>query len=265
MTFEDDAFITVNEESEMEVDEKGTMGFIVDEESDEEAAVVTISGIELYMERNLPAGAYDLKLGTKAGEEMMKEPLFTTEHEGALGAKAYCVADIADWKVATDDQGAKYFVSEAGTAKEAFVNIITAGRDQDDASFTKKVVVTIGASEMVAGESVVALDVPAYINAAGRTMLPVRAVAVALGINTNNVIWDQATKTVTILYGQRIITMQVGSSVITVNGSSIPATAAVEIVNGRTFLGFRDLATALGVTDIVWTAETQQVTMNGGK
>ena len=51
----------------------------------------------------------------------------------------------------------------------------------------------------------VELDTPAYINAAGYTMLPIRAVAVALGINSNNVLWDQPTKTVTILYGQRII------------------------------------------------------------
>ena len=119
--------------------------------------------------------------------------------------------------------------------------------------------------EIVAGEEVVALDVPAYINAAGYTMLPVRAVAVALGIHTNNVIWDQATKTVTILYGQRIITMQVGSKVINVNGSAIPASAAVEIVNGRTFLGLRDLATALGVVDITWDAATQTATLNGNK
>ena len=150
------------------------------------------------------------------------------------------------------------------TVKEAFVNVITAGRDQDDASFTKKVVVPVGAMEIVAGEDVVALDVPAYINAAGYTMLPVRAVAVALGINTNNVIWDQATKTVTILYGQRIITMTVGQKVINVNGSAIPASAAVEVVNGRTFLGLRDLATALGVVDITWDAATQTATLNGG-
>ena len=41
--------------------------------------------------------------------------------------------------------------------------------------------------------------------------------------------------------------------------------AAVEVVNGRAFLGMRDLATALGVTDITWNAETQQATLNGNK
>ncbi|MBQ7758772.1 copper amine oxidase N-terminal domain-containing protein, partial [Anaerotignum sp.] len=101
--------------------------------------------------------------------------------------------------------------------------------------------------------------------AAGYTMLPVRAVAVALGILNNNVLWDQATKTVTILYGQRIITMQVGAKVVYVNGSAIPASASPEVVDGRTFLPMRDLATALGVTDITWDAATKTATLNGNK
>ena len=115
------------------------------------------------------------------------------------------------------------------------------------------------------GEVSYTADVVPYLNKNGYTMLPVRAVAVALGINTNNVLWDQATKTVTILYGQRIITMTVGSKVINVNGSAIPASAAVEIVDGRTFLGLRDLATALGVVDITWDGATQTATLNGNK
>ncbi len=149
--------------------------------------------------------------------------------------------------------------------KEGFVNIITAGRDQDDASFTKKVVVPVGEKYIIAGEEQVALDVPAYISAAGYTMLPVRAVATALGINNNNVLWNQASRTVTILYGQRIITMVAGQKVVTVNGNTIPASATVQIKDGRTFLPMRDLATALGVTDITWDAATKTATMNGNQ
>ena len=250
----EDAEVAVDEASDMTIEDKTTYdkanaGFYVDEESDEEAAVVTLSEVELYMERNIPAGAYDLKLASTLYDGFLAQPVF-----GAVAGETEKVGDILD-----EVAGATV------TVKEGWINVITAGRDKDDASFTKTVVVPVGAMEIVAGEEVVALDVPAYINAAGYTMLPVRAVAVALGIHTNNVIWDQATKTVTILYGQRIITMQVGSKVINVNGSAIPASAAVEIVNGRTFLGLRDLATALGVTDITWDAATQTATLNGNK
>ncbi len=252
MDFENDVTFTVDDKSDLEVKAiKGEdMGFKVTEESDDEAAVVTISDISLYMGRQLAAGAYDLDLWTEAGQKMLTtNKLFTTD-EGEIAGEYYAADFIdLDYDGKWDDQ---YY-----TVKEGFVNIITAGRDQDDASFTKKVVVPVGENYIVAGEETVALDVPAYISAAGYTMLPVRAVAVALGINNNNVLWDQATKTVTILYGQRIITMVAGQKVVYVNGSAIPASASVEIKDGRTFLPMRDLAIALGVTDITWDAATK--------
>lgn len=271
MEMEDDATFTVNDESGMELKSTKDMKFTVKEESDDEAAVVTISDISLYMERNLAAGAYALKLFTDAADQMMVgQRLFTTEAgatgtasavtAGATASKPYYVADFKDWTVK-----AGVFEVKATTIKEGFVNIITAGRDQDDASFTKKVVVPVGEAYIVAGEETVTLDVPAYVSAAGYTMLPVRAVAVALGINNNNVLWDNATKTVTILYGQRIITMVAGQKTVYVNGSAIPASASVEIKDGRTFLPMRDLATALGVTDITWDAATKTATLNGNK
>ena len=150
------------------------------------------------------------------------------------------------------------------TAKAGFVNIITAGREDTD-SFTTKVVVPVGEKYIVSGENKVEIDVPAYINANGYTMLPLRAVAVALGINTNNVLWDQSTRTATVMYGSKIINMTYGQKVVYVNGAMIPATAAVEITNDRMFLGLRDLGNALGVTDITWDQATKTATLNGGK
>lgn len=266
---EDDAKITVDDKSDMEVKNTKDMKFTVKDESDDTAATVTISDISLYMGRSIAAGAYNLKLKTTAGTEMMtKEVLFTTK-AGETGTardfhgvnvKPYYAADYRDWDVKGDA-----FVAKSFTVKEGFVNVITAGRDQDDASFTKKVVVPVGEKYLIAGEEQVVLDVPAYISAQGYTMLPVRAVATALGINNNNVLWNQASRTVTILYGQRIITMVAGQKVVTVNGNTIPASATVQIKDGRTFLPMRDLATALGVTDITWDAATKTATMNGNQ
>lgn len=273
MEFENDATYKVDDKSDMEVKtlKNVDMGFKVDTESDDTAATVTISDISLYMGRSLAAGAYDLELLTNAGIAMMtgKEEdkanvdaaALLTADKGADGTN-YFAADYRDWGYSDTK---KAFVAEADTVKEGFVNVITAGRDQDDASFTKKVVVPVGEKYLIAGEEQVALDVPAYISAAGYTMLPVRAVATALGINNNNVLWNQASRTVTILYGQRIITMVAGQKVVTVNGNTIPASATVQIKDGRTFLPMRDLATALGVTDITWDAATKTATMNGNQ
>lgn len=263
MTFEDDATYTVDKDSDLEVKAlKGTkMGFKVTDESSDKAAAVTISDVSLYMSRSIAAGAYDLDLMTAPGQKMLtEEKLFTASTDGETKT-GYYVADVIDMNRDSKDGWEDKFY----TVKEGFVNVITAGRDQDDASFTKKVVVPVGEKYLIAGEEQVALDVPAYISAAGYTMLPVRAVATALGINNNNVLWNQASRTVTILYGQRIITMVAGQKVVTVNGNTIPASATVQIKDGRTFLPMRDLATALGVTDITWDAATKTATMNGNQ
>ncbi len=266
MTFESDATYKVDDKSDLEVKAlKGTkMGFKVTDESSDTAAAVTISDISLYMNRSIAAGAYDLDLMTTPGQMLLTgQSLATASADGEIaGAANYRIADVIDMKY---DNSKKTWEDKFYTVKEGFINVITAGRDQDDASFTKKVVVPVGEKYLIAGEEQVALDVPAYISAQGYTMLPVRAVATALGINNNNVLWNQASRTVTILYGQRIITMVAGQKVVTVNGNTIPASATVQIKDGRTFLPMRDLATALGVTDITWDAATKTATMNGNQ
>lgn len=275
-SFENDATYTVDDKSDMEVKAaKNGLGFTVDEESDDVAAAVTISDIALYMSRDLAAGAYDLELITNANINMYAEELatkagkttdITAVHDefDTVTLSSTSLYTVADDKDFVDSHTLDITSVDKATVKEGFVNIVTAGKDKDN-TFTTKVVVPVGEKYLIAGEEQVALDVPAYISADGYTMLPVRAVATALGINNSNVIWNQATKTVTIMYGQRIITMVAGQKVITVNGNTIPASATVQIKDGRTFLPMRDLATALNVADITWDAATKTATMNGNQ
>ena len=268
--FDDEGSIAVDDKSGLEIkdneikEDKGILSFTIDSRSDDEPAVVTLSGMQLYMQRSLPAGAYDLKVWSPSMlSEAADKNTTDDERDGYLNEKVlgmelskesdkvYGIADI------NDD-----FYSD--TAKAGFVNIVTAGRE-DTESFTTKVVVPVGESYLISGENKVTIDVPAYINANGYTMLPLRAVAVALGINSNNVLWDQSTRTATIMYGSKIINMTLGQKVVYVNGAMIPATAAVEITNDRMFLGLRDLGNALGVTDITWDGATKTATLNGNK
>ena len=270
IAFDDDAVVTVDDKSGVEVKsvktEGGVIRFEIDSRSSDEPAVITISNMTLYMNRSLPAGAYDLKvysptmlMGANAVGVVDKDAVTAPRADGFLGetilggkaAKSDVIAEI------NDD-----FYSEV--AKAGFVNIITAGREDTD-SFTTKVVVPVGESYLISGENKVEIPVPAYINANGYTMLPLRAVAVALGINNNNVLWDQTTRTATVMYGSKIINMTLGQKVVYVNGAMIPATAAVEITNDRMFLGLRDLGNALGVTDITWDGATRTATLNGNK
>ena len=256
--FDDEGSIAVDDKSglelkddEIKVNKDGSIYFEVSSRSDDEPAAVTISGMQLYMQRSLPAGAYDLDLVSPEMNTPYENTVVLNGANDKVDGEDRTIADI------NDD-----FVSY--TAKAGFVNIVTAGREDTD-SFTTKVVVPVGESYLISGENKVEIPVPAYINAAGYTMLPLRAVAVALGINENNVLWDQTTRTATVMYGSKIINMTYGQKVVYVNGAMIPATAAVEITNDRMFLGLRDLGNALGVTDITWDAATKTATLNGNK
>ena len=271
IVFEDDPKFAVDEKSGMKLTEdklkqfggnnyKG-IHFMVDKES-AEPATVTISNMSLFMQRSIPAGAYDLLAWTSMWDKYEEQVLFAPDCQKEYDGNNATKHDPNTCKDTSIDCIIDDVTGYSDTVKEAFVNVVTAGREQDDASFTTKVVVPVGEKYIIAGENQIELDVPAYINANGYTMLPVRAVATALGINNNNVLWDQATKTVTILYGQRIITMQVGANVVSVNGSAIPASSSVEITDSRTFLGLRDLATALGVTTINWDPATKTASLN---
>ena len=267
--FDDEGKIAVDDKSGLEIkdneikEKDGVLYFTVDSRSDDEPAVVTLSGMQLYMDRSLPAGAYDLDVysPTMLADKFNNDgDVADNATKGYLAQAILKPASEKENKVIADINDD--FYSE--TAKAGFVNIVTAGREDTD-SFTTKVVVPVGEKYVISGETKQEIPVPAYINADGYTMLPLRAVSVALGINSNNVLWDQATRTATVMYGSKIISMTYGQKVVYVNAAPIPASTSVEIKENRMFLGLRDLGNALGVTDITWDAATKTATLNGNK
>ncbi|WP_455958423.1 hypothetical protein, partial [Anaerotignum lactatifermentans] len=182
--FDVDAKVTVDDKSGLEIKNVKTKGgvvsFEVDEKSDDEPATVTISGLELYMDRSLPAGAYDLKV---ASEEMLGINVLSSNYDedddvvlvtpratGYLNEEVYAPKGNDNTIADVNDDSVSY------TAKAGFVNIVTAGREDTD-SFTTKVVVPVGESYLISGETKQEIPVPAYINADVYTMLPLRAVA----------------------------------------------------------------------------------------
>ena len=278
ISFDDEGKITVDDKSGLEIKDNeikttdknldnDQLYFLIDSRSDDEAATVTISGMELYMDRSLPAGAYDLDVYSPTmlwAKDVDKADGYLVQP--VLGYKDKKDADKAEGAYTTYEKDIEDINDDFydNTAKAGFVNIVTAGREDTD-SFTTKVVVPVGESYLISGETKQEIPVPAYINADGYTMLPLRAVAKALGINENNVLWDQASRTATVMYGSKIISMTYGQKVVYVNAAPIPASTSVEIKENRMFLGLRDLGNALGVTDITWDAATKTATLNGNK
>lgn len=222
--------------------------FDIKTESQRKAGKIRISNIELYMDRSLPSGKYDLMFVAK-NEATNKNGKFTPSNDAVI-------RNYGD----ENEQGV--FDVDELTVVKGYVNIVTAGRDRDDSTFTTKVSVTIGANKMTAGTKEIALDVPAYISN-GYTMLPIRAITEALS-DSAIVRWDDATKTVTIAFGQRIVNMTVGSKMMVINGVNVAMQSKCEITDSRAFIPLRDLGYALGLNDsqISWNDATKTATLN---
>jgi len=168
------------------------------------------------------------------------------------------------------------------TVAEGPMNVIVIGGAVDQANITNRTVAAtvtaaynvtaaggveaytasfvIGSSTYVLNGAEYTMDVAPYIKDA-RTYMPIRYVAYALGINDNNILWDQANKTVTLMKGDKVVQLQIGSKAIVINGAAVTMDVAPEISSDRTMLPARFVAQAFGA-DVDWDEATQTVTIN---
>ena len=239
------------------VDDRAQLKVTVKDESTE-ASTITISGLELYLDRTLPVGGYALdNVGVWDDSADGYDRPYGAANilwENSSRSKA-----VYDFTPDADTASNGIFKYSAVTVNDSYVDVVTAGRDQDDSSTTRKIVITIGATTMAVGTETVTLDTPAYINAENYTELPLRAVSEAFGATVG---WDDASRTVTIMMGQRIVSMTIGSKTMYINGTPVAMNTAPEITNERTFVPVRDLANALGITKIDWNEASATVTLN---
>jgi len=101
------------------------------------------------------------------------------------------------------------------------------------------------------------MDTAPYIKD-GRTYIPVRYAADACGVAAENILY--ADGKVTLIKGDKVVQLTIGSNVMVINGVSITMDVAAEISNDRTMLPFRWVAQALGAK-VTWNEATQTVTM----
>lgn len=102
-------------------------------------------------------------------------------------------------------------------------------------------------------------EVPPYIKN-DRTYLPVSYVAGCLGIASSNVIWDATNQTVTLVKGDKVVQLKIGSNSMSVNGASITTEVAPEICNSRTFLPIAPIAQVFGAS-VKWDSVAQTITV----
>jgi len=122
-----------------------------------------------------------------------------------------------------------------------------------------KTVFTIGSKNYIAaGVQKEAIEAP-YIKK-GYTMLPVRALADALGLSSS---WDNINKVATFANDKKVAVVKLGGSEMIVNGTKIKLSVPAEVKNGTTMIELRSLANGFNVS-IAWdgTQKTATVTSN---
>ncbi len=103
----------------------------------------------------------------------------------------------------------------------------------------------------------------APINRNNRTMLPVRFLANAFGVDNDGIKWDAATRTATLSNATTTIVVTIDKPSMTVNGQTVALDSPAIIESNRTYLPVRAIANALGVANenISWDSATNTATL----
>lgn len=199
------------------------------------ASTIEITDIVMSTDRTVPEGKYDLLVGGDAISRI-------TGH-----------ANHEFYKVDN------HFMDPVAVIKD-FINITTKNTEDISGSANKaKVAFVVGSTEYLVNGKVENMDVAPYIKD-GRTMVPVRYVAAALGVRPEQVIWDGVNQTATVL-ADKTIQVKLGSNMMVIDGVSVPMTAAAELTSDRTFVPVAEIARALSVP-VAWDAANGTASFN---
>lgn len=253
---------------ELEVKEKafkvnnGAITFDINKASYKNPSTITIKNVKIGSTRSVPFGSYSLSLSGKA---------VINNYDDAKN-----IADDKSFALtATGSKDNANLINQSNTSYYAvkdYVNVVT-----ETGTLNQTVKVSVGEKTVLVGDKAIDMDVAPYIQASSNsTMVPLRFVSVALGVDSanvsnpdesNKVTWDANSKTTTIYYGagtgQKIIQFQAGSNIMVVDGTRIPMEYGVkaEIKDGRMFVPFRALGQALGIA-VTWDANTRTAIYN---
>lgn len=264
----------------------GVIKFKVDRSSNKNPATITLKNVKIGSTRSVPYGSYNLSLSGDA--------IINNYQKGGKDDRGYYTPFIYDKDVSVLDNNYNTNISSSTSNSAAdtqramnglrvqdkvdhyeikdYVNVVT-----ETGTFDKTVKVSVGDKTVLIGDQAVDMDVAPYIQASSNsTMVPLRFVSAALGVDTanvtnpddsNKIAYDVNTKTATIYYGagtgQKIIQFQAGSNIMTVDGTRIPMEYGVkaEIKDSRMFVPFRALGQALGV-NVTWDADSKAAIYN---
>jgi len=211
----------------------------VDGESNKEASSIIIKGLAVTLDRAVPYGQLDLRFGAVVADGD-QDDLNATDGEFGLDP---------------EEKDFDYDV-ETIVEKVPFLNVVT----EVQTARQQKTVFTIDSATYTVGSETKTLDAAPYISN-NRTMLPIGTVAQLAGATLN---YSPVTRTAVFTKDNLVVSMNLDTNILLVNGSPVPMDAKPEIVNGRAFVSVVYVAQAFGIqngTDIVYDAASRTVTL----
>ncbi|CCO08443.1 copper amine oxidase N-terminal domain-containing protein [Desulforamulus hydrothermalis] len=182
------------------------------------ASKIKISGITVDLTRNIPEGEVKAEVKGSAIVHNDKAMIGYDEDGGDSSL------DKGEFNTST-------------AAKAVAAVVVTPAPEAGTAMFE------IGSSIYTAGGVTKVMDAAPYIKN-GRTYVPVRYLAYALGVSENDVAYENGV--VTLKKGNDTIKLTIGSTTLLKNDAATTMDVAPEVTNGRTMLPARFVAEALG-------------------
>lgn len=213
----------------------------IDGESNKEASSIIIKGLTVNLDRAVPFGQLDLRFGA-----------VLADGEQRIDGKP--VAD-EEFGIDPEENGFDYEV-ETIVEKVPFLNVVT----EVQTARQQKTVFTLDSATYTVGSETKTLDAAPYISN-NRTMLPIGTVAQLAGATLN---YSPSTRTAVFTKDNLVVSMNLDTNILLVNGSPVPMDAKPEIVNGRAFVPVVYVAQAFAIqngTDIVYDAAARTVTL----
>ena len=213
--------VTVSE-GDIQIDTVSKSGGMVSIElksTSSKPSTIKFSNVKLTVDRTVPVGPVQLKV----------------QGEGINDT-------TSDWPDATT------------VAKVTVANCATAAPTETKATAVFK----IGDAKYTVNGVEQTMDAAAYIES-GRTFVPLRYVAKAVGVSDDNILY--ANGKVTIIKGDKVVQLTIGSDQMVINGIAITMDVKAVVKSGRTMLPVRWVSQALGCK-VDYDANTQTVTVS---
>ncbi len=210
------------------------------EKTSKEASAIEISNIKFTADRTVPEANYDLHIW---GDALTDENILDVVSSNKTLTSGSYRAQYTDMFVVED-----------------FITMTTKNTQDISAEGLKAATAhfVIGENKFTVNGETVEMDSAAYIKD-NYTMVPVKYVAKAFGVEGNALQYDQATSTATIIAGSKVISITAGKAAIVVNGTTVPMATKAEVVDGRMCVPMAYIASALNV-EKSWDATTKTAT-----